>query len=206
MSMQDTTHIVGYGVLGREIARQMLAAGRPVTIIQRSRPRDMPTGAAFISADIMDKGAVVAATSGATAIVCALGLPYFARLWETGWPLAMSNILAACEAHGARLVFADNLYLYGPQDRPLTEDLPPVDYGRKPKARAEVTRLWQAAHSAGRVQAVAVRPPTSTGRAWCSRWSAWPRCRRWPRARRRDCSAMPMCRTTWRICTISPGR
>ncbi len=155
--------VVGYGALGREIVTQLLAAGREVLVVQRSRPRDLPLGAGFVSADIMDPAAITAATAGAEAIVCALGLPYFADLWEKGWPLAMTNLLAAAEANGARLVFADNLYLYGPQNQPLTEDLPPVDYGRKPKARAEVTRLWQAAHRAGRVQTVAVRSPDFYG-------------------------------------------
>ncbi|MEP7241166.1 MAG: epimerase, partial [Devosia sp.] len=65
-ALTQTTHIVGYGALGRELARQMLAAGRPVTIVQRSRPRDLPAGAAFISADIMDGAAVTTATTGAT--------------------------------------------------------------------------------------------------------------------------------------------
>jgi nucleoside-diphosphate-sugar epimerase len=157
------THIVGYGALGKEIARQMLAAGRPVTIVQRSKPKDLPAGAGFVSADVMDRDALIAATAGTGAIVSALGLPYFAKLWEDGWPRAISNILAACEAQGVRLVFADNLYLYGPQNRPLTEDLPPTDYGVKPKARAEVTRLWMSAHAAGRVQAVAVRSPDFYG-------------------------------------------
>ena len=159
----SVTPVVGYGALGREIVTQLLAAGRTVRVIQRSRPQDLPSGAEFVSADIMDKAAITAATAGAEAIVFALGLPYFADLWEKGWPLAMQNILAACEANGSRLVFADNLYLYGPQDGPLSEDLPAVDYGRKPKARAEVTRLWQAAHAAGRVQAVAVRSPDFYG-------------------------------------------
>lgn len=159
----SATHVVGYGALGREIVTQLLDAGRTVRVIQRSRPKDLPLGAEFVAADIMDASAIVAATAGAQAIVFALGLPYFSDLWEKGWPLAMENILAACEAHGARLVFADNLYLYGPLNRVLTEDLPAVDYGRKPKARAEVTRLWQAAHDAGRVQAVAVRSPDFYG-------------------------------------------
>ena len=90
----------------------------------------------------MDPAAITAATTGAKTIICALGLPYFSDLWETGWPLAMTNALAACEANGAKLVFADNLYLYGPQNQPLIEDLSAVDYGRKPKARtaAETTR------------------------------------------------------------------
>lgn len=162
-SSEVTIPIVGYGALGREIVTQLLAAGRPVRVIQRSKPKDLPLGAGFTAADIMDPAAVTAATAGADAIICALGLPYFAELWEKGWPLAMSNLLAACETNRARLVFADNLYLYGPQDKPLTEDLPPVDYGRKPKARADVTRLWQAAHAAGRVKVAAVRSPDFYG-------------------------------------------
>jgi nucleoside-diphosphate-sugar epimerase len=39
----------------------------------------------------------------------------------------------------------------------MTEDLPLTAYGRKPALRAEITRLWLAAHAAGRVRAVAVR-------------------------------------------------
>lgn len=155
--------VVGYGALGRQIVTQLQDAGRQVCVIQRSKPKDLPPGAGFVAADIMDPAAITAATKGAKEIICALGLPYFADLWETGWPLAMTNLLAACEAHGARLVFADNLYLYGPQNRPLTEDLPAVDYGRKPKARAAVTRLWQAAHEAGRVKVAAVRAPDFYG-------------------------------------------
>ena len=111
----------------------------------------------------MDPAAITAATTGAKTIICALGLPYFSDLWETGWPLAMTNTLAACEANGAKLVFADNLYLYGPQNQPLIEDLSAVDYGRKPKARTAVTRLWQAAHAAGRVKVAAVRSPDFYG-------------------------------------------
>ncbi len=158
-----TIPVVGYGALGREIVTQLLNAGRQVCVIQRSRPRDLPLGAGFVAADIMDPAAIAAATTGADSVICALGLPYQSALWDKGWPLAMTNLLAACEAQGARLVFADNLYLYGPQNRPLTEELPPVDFGRKPKARAEVTRLWQAAHAAGRVRVAAVRSPDFYG-------------------------------------------
>jgi nucleoside-diphosphate-sugar epimerase len=161
--MSDIVHIVGYGALGREIAAQLLASGRKPRILQRSRPAALPAGAEFVAADVLDRSSLVEATKGAVAIVCALGFPYQAALWERAWPEAMANLLAACEAHGARFVFADNLYLYGPRVGPLTETMQPVDYGRKPRARAEATRLWQAAHAAGRVHAVAVRSPDFYG-------------------------------------------
>ena len=70
---------------------------------------------------------------------------------------AMANLLEACEKAKARFIFADNLYMYGPQTAPLTEDMPLTEFGRKPKLRADITRLWQEAHRQGRVQAVAVR-------------------------------------------------
>lgn len=163
MTTNEMTHIVGYGALGREITSQLVAAGRPVTVIQRSKPRDLPEAVRFISADIMQREAITVALIGASAVICALGLPYQAALWEKGWPLAMSNLLDACEANGARLAFADNLYLYGPTNGPITEDLPAANYGIKPKARAEVTRLWQAAHAKGRVKVAAIRSPDFYG-------------------------------------------
>ncbi|WP_421759766.1 NAD-dependent epimerase/dehydratase family protein [Devosia sp.] len=75
----------------------------------------------------------------------------------------MSNLLDACETAGVRLAFADNLYLYGTTYGPITEDLPAVDYGIKPRARAEVTRLWEVAHAQGRVKVAAVRSPDFYG-------------------------------------------
>jgi nucleoside-diphosphate-sugar epimerase len=69
----------------------------------------------------------------------------------------MRGLLDGCSKSGARFVFADNLYLYGPLSRPLTEDIPLTNFGRKPAVRATITRLWQAAHEEKRVRAVAVR-------------------------------------------------
>ena len=73
----------------------------------------------------------------------------------------MANLMAAAETHDVRLVFVDNLYVYGPQTAPLRKDIPLTAYGRKPAARAEVTRLWQAA--TGRVKIAALRAPDFHG-------------------------------------------
>jgi nucleoside-diphosphate-sugar epimerase len=47
--------------------------------------------------------------------------------------------------------------MYGLQTAPLREEMPLTDYGRKPRIRAQITRMWQQAHAAGRAQVVAVR-------------------------------------------------
>jgi len=149
--------IFGYGAVGRETAKVLARRGDAVRIVQRSRPRWIVSGCSFQAADSTDRDATVQACAGVDTVICALGFPYDSAVWRRVWPQAIANLIEGCAASGARLVFADNLYLYGAQTNPLTEDMPLTTYGRKPALRAEITRMWKAAHDAGRVRAVAVR-------------------------------------------------
>jgi nucleoside-diphosphate-sugar epimerase len=136
----------------------MLASrGDAVRIVQRHEPKELPHGCTFHPADSMDREATIRACAGVDTVVCCLGFPYDSALWRRVWPTTMANLIDGCSAAGARLVFADNLYMYGPQTSPLTEDMPLTSYGRKPAIRADVTKLWKSAHDAGRLRAVAVR-------------------------------------------------
>ena len=110
---------------------------------------------------MLDAEAVRAACEGVGQIVVAIGFPYDGKVWRENWPRAMNNILAAAEATNARVVFVDNLYMYGPQTAPLVETMPLTDFGVKPKVRSEITRLWQAA--AGKVRFAALRGPDFYG-------------------------------------------
>ncbi len=149
--------VIGYGAVGRETGQLLLARGEKARVAQRKRPGKLPDAAEFIATDVLDAGSVRRACTGSEAVICCIGFPYDSRVWEKAWPKAMENLLIACAEARARFLFADNLYMYGPQDRPLTEDMPLTGFGRKPKVRAEITRLWQQAHRDGRVQVVAVR-------------------------------------------------
>ncbi len=117
----------------------------------------MPTGARFVAANLEQPDQAASACRGADAVVCAVGAPYDSRTYARVWPRVMSSLLAACARTQARLVIADNLYMYGPQAGPLREDTPLTNYGAKPRVRAEITGLWQEAHRAGRVRATSVR-------------------------------------------------
>ncbi len=155
--MGQRVAVIGFGVVGRETASLLAARGDEVRIVQRHRPQGIPSGSAFQGADAEDGEAMRRACAGVGAVACCIGLPYDSALWARAWPRAMSNLIDGCAASGARLVFADNLYMYGPQTRPLTEDMPLTSYGKKPRVRAEITQLWRKAHDAGKVRAVAVR-------------------------------------------------
>lgn len=155
--MSQHVVIFGYGAVGRETAALLASRGARLTIAQRKRPASLPVGGEFTGVDVLDQQQTVRASEGADAIICCLGFPYDSRIWAKAWPKGMANLLEAASSTGARFVFADNLYMYGPQNRALTEDMPLTDFGRKPRIRAEITRQWQNAHASGKVQAVAVR-------------------------------------------------
>ncbi len=150
--------VFGYGPVGEATTRRLTGLGVAVRVAQRSQPKDLPEGASFMACDVLDADAVLRATTGAAQIVVAIGFPYEAKVWRTAWPKAMTNLVAACEATGARMVFVDNLYMYGRQTAPLREDMKLTRKGGKPGARSEVTRIWTKASDAGRVQATALRP------------------------------------------------
>ncbi len=149
--------IAGYGAVGRALAPLLVGRGDAVTIAQRHRPAGQPPGSAFVTANLEDGDAATRVCAGAHVVVCTVGVPYRSHVYTRVWPIVMRNLLNASAAAGARFVFADNLYMYGPQTQPLVESMPLTSYGAKPRVRAEITRLWQEAHAAGRVRAVAVR-------------------------------------------------
>jgi nucleoside-diphosphate-sugar epimerase len=153
----STFVVFGYGAVGRDTTRLLAARGEDVLVAQRSEPKNMPAGVRFRSCDLTDAASVAAACVDRDVAICAAGFPYAAKVWEASWPAAMRALLEACGRSGARFVFADNLYMYGPQTEPLVETMPLTTYGRKPRVRAEITTLWQTAAAKGDVKAVAVR-------------------------------------------------
>jgi nucleoside-diphosphate-sugar epimerase len=162
-SASEEILIFGFGAVGAATARRLIESGRPVRIAQRQRPLDLPADAGFTATDILDPAAVLAAAQGASQIVLSVGFQYDGKIWRDVWPRAMANVLAAAEAIRARVVFVDNLYMYGPQFAPLRENMPLTEFGQKPAVRAEITRMWMAASDAGRVTFASLRAPDFYG-------------------------------------------
>jgi nucleoside-diphosphate-sugar epimerase len=161
--MSSTIVVFGFGAVGRATTEALINRGSAVQVVQRSRPADLSRGATFHPCDVLDAAAVRRAVDGAVQVVVAIGFPYVGATWRASWPLAMENLIKACEASQTRMVFVDNLYMYGPQHDALREDMALTDYGVKPAVRAHITRLWMSASAAGRVRIAALRPPDFYG-------------------------------------------
>ncbi len=149
--MDGKIGVFGYGPVGADAVARLAAQGRPVRVCQRSRSAALPEGVEFIACDALDTDSVTAAVAGLSQVVLAVGLPYVGAVWREAWPRVMTNFVDACAKTGARLVFFDNLYMYGPQTTPLSETTSLQPVGVKPATRVAITRLWQAASAAGRL-------------------------------------------------------
>lgn len=107
-------------------------------------------------ADARDPDALTPHLIGASHVYLCIGLPYVGAVWERDWPAVMRSVLKACEAVGARLIFFDNVYMYGPPplSNPITEDHQQAPTTRKGRVRKVVADMALQAHAAGRVRVV----------------------------------------------------
>jgi nucleoside-diphosphate-sugar epimerase len=80
----------------------------------------------------------------------------------------MRNVLDACARHGAKLVFFDNVYMYGRVAGPMTEDTPVRPVSRKGQVRAQVAQMLLDDVAQGRVTALIARSADFYGKSLLS--------------------------------------
>jgi nucleoside-diphosphate-sugar epimerase len=146
----DSTDVVfgATGGIGGAVVAELSRRGRRVRAV--SRRGEAPEGTEGVAADAADSAEAAAVARGAGVVYHCVN-PGYTR-WPELLPPISRSILGAAELSGAKLVFADNLYAYGPVDGPLREDMPPTASGPKGRTRVEVAAELLAAHDEGRVR------------------------------------------------------
>jgi len=111
----------------------------------------IPADVEVVAGDVGEPGFLESVTRGAEVVHQALNPPL--HTWTFQFPLIQTQVLAAAQAAGARLVSLENVYVYGaPRGRILTEDLPYDAVTREGRVRGAMARELLAAHQAGRVE------------------------------------------------------
>ena len=143
-----STHVVlgAAGGTGSEVVDELAAGGLPVRAVTR-RGADPPDGVEPLAADVGTAEGARRACEGA-AVVYHCAQPPYAK-WPELFPPLTRAIIDGAAAADAKLVFADNLYLYGPPDGPMTEDTPQRAQGRKGVTRIEMAAAVLGAHAGG---------------------------------------------------------
>jgi nucleoside-diphosphate-sugar epimerase len=149
---EPNLHVVaGLGAVGRAVIDELVGRGLTVRAVSRQVGEGLPRDVAFVPADLTDPASARGALAGATVVYHAASAPY--HRWPELLPPLMRGVIEGASAAGARIVYADNLYAYGPVDGPLTEDLPYRAAGPNGRVRAALADELLAAHAAGNVRA-----------------------------------------------------
>jgi nucleoside-diphosphate-sugar epimerase len=151
MRDQDLHVVAGLGAVGRAVIGDLVGRGLRVRAVARHRAADLPAGVEIVEADITDPVAARRAMAGATVVYHAASAPY--HRWPELLPPLMHGVIACAASVGARIVYADNLYAYGPVDGLLTEDLPSRATGPNGRVRAALADALMEADAAGTVRA-----------------------------------------------------
>jgi nucleoside-diphosphate-sugar epimerase len=155
----QTLHVVfgASGPVGTAVVKELVQRGLPVRAIQRSvRSNFTSEDVEIMAADVLDAGQTLHAVRGATHVYLSIGLPYRTVQWQREWPVVMANVIAACAQIGAKLIFLDNIYMYGPAPlaNPFTEEHLQQPTSKKGAVRKHIADMLLQAHQTGRVQAV----------------------------------------------------
>jgi nucleoside-diphosphate-sugar epimerase len=125
------------GDVGGKLAKLLAAKNEPFRLVGR-HPSQVAGATETVSADITDREQTIRAVAGSSVVHLLVGLKYDHKVWQELWPRIMSNVIEACKRAGARLIFFDNVYMYGKVSGPMTEETPFNPCSRKGEIRAKI--------------------------------------------------------------------
>ena len=142
------------GGTGRAVVDELVRQGRQVRGVVRSSS-GLPAGVQSVTADLYDPEQAARAIAGAAVVYHAAQPPY--AKWDGNFSRLNDSVARATRAAGARLVFADNLYMYGPGGSPMTEATPQRATDRKGILRRDLAADLLARHARGEVEVALAR-------------------------------------------------
>ncbi len=143
------------GAIGTELVKELARARQRVRLVART-PKPVE-GAEAVSADISNLDQTIAAVSGSTIVHLLVGLKYDLKIWRELWPRVMNNAIEACKRAKAKLIFFDNVYMYGKVSGRMTEETPFNPCSKKGEIRAQIATTLLNEVKAGRLEAMIVR-------------------------------------------------
>ena len=143
------------GAVADALTRELLQHRLPVRLVSRHpAPR---TDVTCLAADLTDPAQALQAVTGSAVVYLCVGLKYDFRIWRRDWPRIINNTIAACERTQAKLIFFDNVYMYGRVEGPMTEETPYDPSSRKGDLRARLATQIMSEVRKGNITAIIAR-------------------------------------------------
>jgi nucleoside-diphosphate-sugar epimerase len=151
------------GPVANALTTELVNNNIPVRLVSR-RPVDMEgNNITWRKADLLNYNEIQEAVKGSTVIYLCAGLVYDVKIWQEQWPVIIRNVINVTKENNARLIFFDNVYMYGLVDGPMKEDTPYHPSSEKGKVRAAIANTIMGEVNAGTLNATIARAPDFYG-------------------------------------------
>jgi len=144
------------GVIGTALVNELVPSGKPIRLVARN-PKATGGVAQVVAADVSDLDQTISAVSGSSVVYLLVGLKYHVSAWRELWPRIMHNAIEACKRANAKLIFFDNVYMYGKVTGVMTEETPFNPSSRKGEIRARIATMLLDEIKAGGVRGLIAR-------------------------------------------------
>jgi nucleoside-diphosphate-sugar epimerase len=129
------------GAIGNSLAYELLNKKENVRLVSR-RGYSIP-GAEAVKADLSSYTDTLNSVKNSDVVYLCAGLKYDASVWSVLWPAIMRNVFDACKSANAKLVFFDNVYMYGLVKGKMTETTPYNPCSKKGEIRGKIASLLE---------------------------------------------------------------
>jgi nucleoside-diphosphate-sugar epimerase len=146
------TLLGGTGTIANELIPVLQSNGQQIRLFSR-KSKSVP-GMESLSGDVLNRDDVFRAVKGSDIVYILVGLEYNRKVWKRSWPLIMRNAIDACKATGAKLIFFDNVYMYGRVKGRMTETTPFNPCSEKGRIRKEIDEMLLQEMNTGSLQAI----------------------------------------------------
>jgi nucleoside-diphosphate-sugar epimerase len=144
------------GAIGNELAKLLSARNERIRLVSRN-PKASTGAVETLAADLSQPEDAVEALSGASVAFLLVGLKYDLKEWREHWPRIMRNVIEAAKRANTRLVFFDNVYVYGKVVGAMTEETPFRPCSGKGELRAAIATTLLNEIKAGSLTALIAR-------------------------------------------------
>ncbi len=145
------------GAVSNALTRELEKNNETVRLVSRRPITSTSKNTSWKKADLLNYAELLEAAKGSKVIYLTAGLVYDKNIWKEQWPVIMQNVINLAKQTRARLIFFDNVYMYGLVKGPMKEDTPYNPVSIKGEVRAKIATQLMDEAKAGNIQASIAR-------------------------------------------------
>jgi nucleoside-diphosphate-sugar epimerase len=145
------------GPVANALTLELINANQTVRLVSRKPVQTTSPNVTWQKADLLNYDEILQASIGSEVIYLCAGLVYDVAIWQQQWPVIMQNVINVTKTTGARLIFFDNVYMYGLVNGPMTENTPYNPSSKKGQVRVGIANMIMDEVKAGNIKATIAR-------------------------------------------------